>query len=214
MMIFLSSVYAGTVGANNDGKLMNKAFLDIYLDQGQVQYQYAGYHGNGFELNSRTLNKAFDLYRQRNLDKAKIFISGRLALPKETKDNAVIVLKGVPDYINTHGSGNGFKELIYFYEQNVRGGRGYQLYLNGNLVSKNRLTLPVSRDAMGDPFIDLRIEIYAIYRNNPKSFLTYLDDVKKRVANLSFYVEFMAQAKRGKLAEIKQIPLKVYCLEE
>lgn len=196
-MITLSSLTAGTVGANSDGRTMDKAFLDIYLGD-DVNYQYVKYSANGFELESRKLNKVFDLYRQQGLKSAKFIINGKFELPSDVGKKATIVIKGKSPLHYIGGSYHGRKDT----------------FINGNKFKyskDDRMIVKVAKDNMGIPFINVKIEVLLKYFMNKND----LNILKQSVSSMKIYVNYQAkQLKRGDAPASKEVPLRAYIIED
>lgn len=227
LMILISSIYAGTVGANSNGKIMDKAYLDIYLDNGEVNYQYIEYIGDRFNLSNRSINKAFDLYRARGLLRGKFVITGRLELPKEVQgDKIMLLVKGKGSSGIAAGSSYSYCEDGRFFSPdrnfysaaNAYSGKGcgygWQLYINGHSISKDRNMVKVNHDSMGNKFLTIKIEGVGSNTYHNGYAIQNIESARKGVEKLSFFVEVSTQAKRGKSAQIKTYPLRAFCFEE
>ena len=81
-----SSLKPKKVDENAEGKIYDKAYLDIYIGD-EVLYQYVTYKGNGFKVVGREQNKVFDEYKKRSVNKGKFIISGRIEIPKNVGMN-------------------------------------------------------------------------------------------------------------------------------
>ena len=213
VMMILSSLFAGVVGSKGDGILENKAYIDIYLDDSEIIYQYVTY-SNGFDLSSRSnekLNKYFAEWDKRRSIKRKIVISGNIALPNNVKDKVAIVLSNKPFACNKGEEVNNFKNS----EKNFYGGDdswGYGLYMNGKFVSTYRTIQEVHTDKFGNKYIPFKIVAFAseYYHSDWKDVIARWAKVKMGLTKYLFNVE--GKQKRGQDRPL--IPLSVYCIEE
>lgn len=216
LFILVSSVFAGTVGGTKDGKLWDTAYLDIYIGE-EVNYQYTKYYGEGFNLKSRNINNAFDLYQQKRLNKSKIQISGRIEIPAEAGKEVFVMVKGSPSRgIGTHSSYSnlrsiGYHKLLNQSNERRKEGYGWILFINGQSISKDKTKLKVSSDSLGNKFMTFRIEGLSYHGN----FQSNLSRMRDGISNLSFSAEIHGkQTKRGAKVGITKVPLRVYVIEE
>lgn len=211
VLLSVATLVAGTVGGTKDGKLWDRAFLDINIGD-VVNYQYAQYYGQGFKLKSRSSNKAFALYNQRKINVAHVQVSGRIAIPKELGDSIKLYVKGSPSYGWCNNKYNRNKAGYNFCSSMQRGYNGvaHQLFINGKRVTQTRSKHNVSTDALGNRFLSFRIEGFA-YRGN---FNDNLKNMIDNISALSFAAEVHAKQKRGADLEITKMPLRVYVIEE
>ena len=197
LMIAMSSLVAGIVGESSDSRMMGKAYLDIFLDNGDVQYHYVKYKNNSFNLESRKLYKVFDLYRQIGAKKFKFNINTKIDLPKDIGDKVTLVIKVS-------------KPSVYYKRINSYKGK-YQTYINGDLLQPNdsRKTVSVMKDNMGNKYITIKIIVDDIYHNK------YFKRAIQSISAMKFYINYQSkQITRGSASKSKEISFQVYCLEE
>lgn len=190
-MIAISSVFGAVVGAGSDGRMMDKLYLDVYFGD-EVSYQYVNYRGNGFELQTRTLNKVFDMYKIKGNGKYKFIISGKIALPDDVGNTVTVNLKSGQFSYNAFGSGS------------------YVTYLNNIAVYNNvkYKDLSVARDSLNNPYLDIRIEV------ETKS-TAHLKSIRKTLSGTSYFIAYTGkQQKRGASSGLKKVSAKMYCMEE
>jgi len=212
VMMVLSLLFAGVVGSKGDGILENKAYIDIYLDNNEIIYQYVTY-SNGFDLSSRSnkkLNKYFAAFQKRDLDRMKIVISGNIALPNNVKDKVAIVLSNKP-WAASESSFQNAEKIFY------KGGYGtpdwgYGLYMNGKFVSKYRTIQEVHTDKFGNKYIPFKIVGFAI-NSNGGGYEGVSGSWEKVKMGLTKYV-FNVEGKQKRGQDRPLIPLSVYCIEE
>ncbi len=227
MIYLLSNLSAATVGGNQDGKIYDKIFLDIFLDNGEVDYQYLPYTGSSFNMQDRKLHSSFYKYEARKLKKAKFIATGKLKVPKDSKEKIIFISKGAYKatgvIFNNWAGAKGclvnkdFRTLSFNSLEGGFGrdcGYGWQLYINGKAITKERTQVEIKNDSMGNKFLDLKIEGISHNAHALKNALSYLNIIKKGVSSISFFAEVNQQAGRGQKATKQKVGLRPYVIEE
>jgi hypothetical protein len=229
IIFIISSLSAGTVGANKDGKVYDKIFLDIFLDNGEVNYQYLPYTGNSFNMQDRNLHKAFYEYEARKLKKAKVTAIGKLEVPNNIKDKFLFIAHGY-----THGKVMVDENSVWgscrendFYKRYTKNGYnnmesrygnlcgyGWQLYINGTPITKERTMVLAKKDSMGNRFLDIKIEGRAYNVKSLQKYRNYIDKIRLGISNINFYAEVNNQSSRGSNSTKQKVYFRPYVVEK
>ena len=198
LMIAISSLFGAVAGAGNDGRIMDKLYLDIYLSNNQINYQYASTGGGRINLNTRKLNKAFNQILDQNV-MPKFTLSGKIALPNDIGTDATVFIKGHA------GSSSHHRSVVYINNKKAT-------THSWKSHAEHRANISVNRDKMNNPYADVRIEVFAVKQTKGSNVL---DRLKKQASGLTFNIIYSAaQTKRGQNSSSVTVPARFYCMEE
>ena len=194
-----SSLKPKKVDENAEGKIYDKAYLDIYIGD-EVLYQYVTYKGNGFKVVGREQNKVFDEYKKREVYNGKVIISGRIEIPKNVGMNEFLLMsnkKGKKRYNNSRHSS--------YYGLNV--------IVNGIKFSEKQRKVKALKDKNGNYYLDLKIDTWFKFEGDKKS--KTLTTVKEYVDTFIFTAKpLQTKSARGGGVRVGEIPLRVYVLKD
>lgn len=192
MLLLFSFLNANTLLENNNERIMDKVYLDIYLED-EINYQYIHFDEN-FQINTKKLEKVFDLYRTKNLHQGKFIITGKFALPEDVGNKVTIGIRGVTTTNST------------LYSQKT-GKIGVYTYLNEIKLQDKKMmnVVDVQKDDNGLAYVSIKIETEFIKRE------LFLEHFKLFIANMKFFLSYEAQqSKRGDTNFTKEMPLRAF----
>jgi len=142
MVLFLSSsVFAGTVGISNDGRLMSTAYYDVMVEGESTMMEYIKYSNRaGFDVNQ--FNKILTGFGKN----ATISIKTRVLVPDDIKTKRVYVTVGKTYEYGLDIWGSGDAEI------------SLNSYWNDKKQIKEIIQVDTKKDEFGNRYIDYKLE--------------------------------------------------------
>ena len=183
----ISSLFGGTAGAGEDGKLYGKLFFDFTI-QGDRFYEYASYNSRKGIHWDNSITKRLTAQQQWIND---IKISAKISVPNDWNAKKIILENNNFSYYNSY---------VSFYT-----------YINDKKITSVTPIVKVKKDTYGNSYIDYKIEAQMIVYKNSLTGNSHTKEVINKWGNTSIRIA-NAKKKRGK--DYQWVPAKFYVIDE
>lgn len=160
VLLAITTTFAATVGGAKDGKIYDKAYIDIEIGNEKI-YQYVGYNGAGFEIGTRTFGRIFDEAKRRGKTYLGINVFGKIELPDDVGNEVLIIVS----------------RYSTKYSSNVK--------LNGKKIAEKENYVKVNQDKLGKKYVNFEVFAHRGFDEYPRfnNLISGLTFTAKPIAN-------------------------------